>query len=255
MSDIPLSTTEAANLCDEFIDHLPVPYIELNINGIIVRANQAALILYPGEQFKINILGRNAWELMASEETDISFAAYRSAMATGVHPRPVRRAIFDHSRQFRTYEFHRSLIYDEDGNPQGMRILALDVSEDTRNLAELRRTLGWLQSAMAALPEAVLFTDSVGFILYLNPATERLLGWRARDLSGKLLEDALPLDTTASDFKVPPPYTAALEAPTRLVLPILDANGQSLNVEFFSSPVTDIQTGHITGVISILHKQ
>lgn len=255
MSDLHLSAADASNLCDDFIDHLPVPYIELNINGIIVRVNQAALVLYPGEQFKINILGRNAWELMASEETDISFAAYRSAMATGVHPRPVRRAIFDHSRQFRTYEFHRSLIYDHDGNTQGMRLLAFDVTEDTRNLAELRRTLGWLQSAMAALPEAVLFTDSVGFILYLNPATEKLFGWHARELSGQLIEDALPLDTAAPDFKAPPPYVTALESPLRMVLPILDANGQSVHIEFCSSPVSDTQTGHITGVISILHKQ
>lgn len=255
MNETRISAIDATNLCDDFIDHLPVPYIELNINGIIVRINHAALILYPGEQFKINLLGKSAWELMASEETDISFAAYCSTMATGDHPRPVRRSIFDHSRQFRTYEFHRTLIYDDDGNPAGMRILAFDVTEDTRNLAELRRTLGWLQSAMAALPEAILFTDSVGFILYLNPAAEKLLGWHARELSGQLLEDALPLDTTAPDFKMPPPYVSALEAPNRLVLPILNANGQSLNIEFFSSPVNDVQTGHITGVISILRKQ
>lgn len=255
MSEIKMSALDATDLCDEFIDHLPVPYIELNKNGIMIRVNLSALNLYPGERSKINLLGKNAWELMSSEETDISFAAYCSTMATGDHPRPVRRAIFDHSRQFRTYEFHRSLIYDDEGDPAGMRILAFDVTDDTRNLAELRRSLGWLQSAMSSLPEAILFTDSVGFILYLNQAAETLLGWRASELSGQLIEDALTLDTTAPDFKAPPPYTSALHTTNRFILPMLDANGQSLRVEFFSSPVTDVQTGHITGVISILHKQ
>jgi PAS domain S-box-containing protein len=255
MSTPSHAPTAALHLSDEFIDQLPLPYIELNKNGIVIRVNTAALDLYPGEQSKINLLGKNAWELMASADTDVSFASYCTAMATGQKPHPVRRAIFDHTRQFRTYELHRSLIYDADGNPCGMRILSVDVTDDARNLAETRRSLGWLQSAMAALPEAILLTDSVGFVLYLNHAAEILLGWHASEITGRLIEQVLPLDTAAPDFTPPPSYITALEAPNRIVLPLLDANGHSLSIEFFSSPVADVQTGHITGVVSVLRKR
>jgi PAS domain S-box-containing protein len=245
----------APDLSDEFIDHLPLPYLELNKSGVIVRVNSAALDLSPGEQSKINLLGKNIWELMASADTDVSFDSYCSAMATGQKPRPVRRAIFDHTRQFRTYELYRSLSYDADGNPSGMRILFVDVTEEARNLTEISRSLGWLQSALAALPEAILLTDSVGFILYLNPAAEALLGWRSSEIAGQLIEQALPLDSTDPEGETPPPFTSALEAPSKISLSILDSCGHSLRVEIFSSPVTDVQTGHITGVISILRKQ
>lgn len=249
------SPLTAPGLSDEFIDHLPLPYLELNKSGVIVRVNSAALDLYPGEQSKANLLGKNIWELMASADTDVSFDSYCATMATGQKPSPVRRAIFDHTRQFRTYELHRSLIYDADGSPNGMRILSVDVTEDARNLAEISRSLGWLQSALAALPEAILLTDSVGFVLYLNPAAELLLGWRANEITGRLIEQALPLDSTDPEEKTPPPFTSALEAPNKISLSILDARGHSLRVEIFSSPVTDVQTGHITGVISILRKR
>src|ERR1700734_1978231 len=132
------SMTEPACALPEEIDSLPLPYIEIDAEGHITRANRAAFALHhPGSG---DLLGTVAWGLLAFDEKDLSHAEFLAHMQSGGEPPVISRNIFDRSGSFRTYQFHRSLICDHRGNPAGMRMVAVDITEITRNLDETRRS-------------------------------------------------------------------------------------------------------------------
>ncbi len=236
------------------IDELPVPYVEVNLQGEISVANRAA-----HERFATNgepLIGRFAWQLMANDEKDISFARYFSAIQTGQAPPAVCRPLFDRSGEFRTYQLNLSLIRDGEGNPGGVRIVLLDVTETHNALDAAIRSATWTESVIDSAPEAILVTDTVGFICSLNPAGEKLLNCKADTMTGKLVEEGLPLLTySSSDSDAEQlSHLIALERPTRGVATIRDAAGRALQIEIGTSPMTEKDTGSTVGVVAVLRK-
>jgi hypothetical protein len=59
-----------------------------------------------------------AWNLVATDEKDPSFAAYCTSLETGDAEPVVHRTIYDRTEAFRTYEIHRRLIRDAEGTPR-----------------------------------------------------------------------------------------------------------------------------------------
>ena len=96
------------------IEELPVPYIEIDRNGIITYANRATLALHPPERGPL--IGAMAWGLMATSDMETACAAFFSLMESGENPPPVHRSLYDCSGEFRDYVMHRSFIRDEHGN-------------------------------------------------------------------------------------------------------------------------------------------
>jgi len=250
MSDSILANASDASLDSNVLDDLPLPYLELDRNGYIIRANRAALDLHPEDRG--NLIGKMAWDLVAADEIAPSFAAYCSMLETHQIESPTQRTLYDNSGQFRTYEVYRSLIFDTDGRATGMRMVNVDITDKLEQLAESRRSALWFKSALASLPEAVLLTDAVGIVLYINPAAELLFGWHCDQISGRQLELALPLDL-ADPINTPAPcFSDALEKVRTLDFTVLNSTGRSLPVEFHSSPIYDQETGHITGVVNVI---
>jgi len=66
------------------IDHLPLPYVEMDAKGIITRANRATLALHHPEQGEL--IGKSGWDLLAIDEKNRSTAAFLSLMASGEEP-------------------------------------------------------------------------------------------------------------------------------------------------------------------------
>lgn len=109
------------------IDELPVAYVEMDAHGAVIRANRITRALHSSHAGEL--IGRVAWELMPTEEQDLSCAAFAKAMETGIDPPPVRRSIYTSCNAFRVYDLHRNLIRDADGKPTGMRVVSVDVTE------------------------------------------------------------------------------------------------------------------------------
>jgi len=88
-------------------------------------------------------------------------------------------------------ESHAAAIYDEEGNPAGMRGVMMDVT--TRKLAEedLRYQLEFTSAITANLAEGLYVVDRGGRISYMNAAAEELLGWRLSDLEGRNAEELI----------------------------------------------------------------
>ena len=245
----PATDETAASIA---IDELPLPYLELDACGVVTRANQAMLALYPSGQGKM--VGKPAWELMPKDEQETSFAAYRMQMESGEDLPVVRRPIYVDSGEYRTFELHRNYIRDEEGKPAGMRLVGLDVTETLRALEESERMRNWLQSAMESVTEAVILTDSLGFIRSLNPALEELLGWKSHDIIGKVVEKAMPMLSFTPIGTNRLCFTMGLQERTRGIATVLNREGRALRVEISTAPIVDRESGFTNGVVAVLRR-
>jgi PAS domain S-box-containing protein len=251
--NVPAKAPAAADRADlNPFDQLPLPYVEIDAHGIITSANRACLALHHlanGE-----LIGRMAWDLVATDEKDPSFAAYCSTLESGDEPAVVRRSLYDRSGQFRTYEIFRRLIHDPEGNPAGMRMICVDVTDAKNAFEDARRSSVWLQSVLDSICEAIVVTDSLGFIRSANPAAEALLGWKASELTGVSIEEGLPIQAFLSGDRSELTFSLSLEKPAKATATILDRERREMHVEIGSSPIYDKENDSTTGVVLILRK-
>jgi PAS domain S-box-containing protein len=200
------------------------------------------------------LIGKLAWELMPTEEQEMSCAAFMAAMESGQDPPVARRSIYTSSGNFRMLELHRNLIRDTEGKPVGMRVVTVDVTEAHKAQEESQRARLWLESVLASLTDAIIVTDALGFIRTVNPAAEELVGWKAAELKGKVIEKALPLLSYCSDNKTQVSFTIALDKRATGVATMLGRERCEMRVEIRSSPIVDKDHGITTGVVSVLRK-
>jgi PAS domain S-box-containing protein len=234
------------------IEELPVAYIEIDGTGKITRANRAAYALYPNDSGPL--IGRLAWESMVHDEKQISRYTFFSSMESGEDPPVVRRTLYTSKGQYRIFELHRSIMRDTQGNATGLRVVSFDVTEAVEQHEEAHKARLWMESVLESVADPVLITDTLGQLLYVNPATERLTGWSSSELSGKMLETGMPVVSYHSNDGNAPDSFSILEKPTRGSATVLDRNHQPLRVELSSSPILDKVKGYTIGVVYILRK-
>jgi PAS domain S-box-containing protein len=234
------------------IDELPLAYIEIDAKGRITRANRAAIALNHPEQGQL--VGLTGWDLMAVDEKDSSHADFQAYMQSNDDPPVTSRSLFDRSGKFRTYRLYRNLMRDANGKPCGMRIVCVDVTEVTRNLEETRIARRWLESAMGAVADAVILTDILGAVRYLNPAAKELTGYSAAELTGQIIEDVVPIVAYQPIDGAPLNRRAAIEKRCKGIATLLNREHQEIKVEFRSSPIVDADSDSVVGVAAVLRR-
>ena len=247
-----IAPAAAADTSDLDIDALPLPYAEIDARGIIIRANRAALALnHPGQG---DLIGKSGWDLMACGEKHFSSAAFLSQIASGDDPPVITRNIFDSSGSFRTYQMHRSFIRDAEGNPAGMRMVFVDVTDASKLLDETRLALKWFENAIASLADAVVLTDPLGFVRSVNHAAEEMLGWTAHDLSGRIIEEAIPIVAYEPIDGPPLDRRVAIERHCRGIATLLARDLLEIRVEMSTAPILDKNSDSVIGVATVLRK-
>jgi len=248
-TDNAAGTTAAATLD---IDELPLPYVEIDTRGIIIRANRAALALQHPEQGEL--VGMSAWDLMASDQIDCSSAAFQSLMASGGDPPVITRSLFDRTGSFRTYEMHRKLIRDADGRPAGIRMICVDVTDARKMQEEARREVQWLTSVVQSFANAVILTDILGIVRSVNRAAEELFGFTAQELNGKVIEETVPMLEYESLDGIVLNRRTAIERSCKGIATLLVRGSRRVRVEMNTSPILDKESGSVSGVAAILRE-
>jgi PAS domain S-box-containing protein len=249
---LPIAPAAAVFTTNLDIDALPLPYAEIDARGIIIRANCAALALnHPGQG---DLIGKSGWDLMACGEKTFSSAAFLSQMASGEDPPVITRNIFDRSGSFRTYQMHRSFIRDADGNPAGMRMVFVDVTDARKQLDETRLAFRWLENAFASLADAVVLTDPLGFVRSVNNAAQERFAWTAQDLTGRIIEEAIPILAYEPIDGPPLDRRIAIERHCTGIATLLTRDRHEVRVEMSTSPIVDKDSGAVIGVAAVLRK-
>ena len=113
----------------------------------------------------------------------------------------------------------------------------------------------WLQVTLAAIGEGVIATDAAGRVRFLNPAAQRLTGWRADEASGRPIEDLLQLFDERSGAPLDSPLNAALRQRVAGGVggdPALRARDGSVQpIDINAAPIFDAGDG-VTGAVLVL---
>jgi PAS domain S-box-containing protein len=115
----------------DLFDRAPVPYLESDASGVVRRVNEAACALL--RSTPAELIGRPAWDLVASQDQQALRAALTEGIASGAESSPMECEYqFDDGAHI-TVEVRKNLIRGGAGEVSGTVHSLLDVTE--RNLA------------------------------------------------------------------------------------------------------------------------
>ncbi len=231
------------------IDELPVGCMELDCDGRILRVNRACCRMQ--QMTSGELVGQTPWEFMALDEVERSQAAFHAVIASGTEPPPVFRTIYTAKGEVRVYQIHRGLMRDADGAITGMRLIYFDVTESKEAHDEAHQAKLWIESVLAAIDEAVLVTDALGFIRLMNPAAEKLTGWKAAELMGKSIQSGCPILKFTPSDPSQGRVRMGLDGPCRGTARLLNRNREEITVFITASPIFDPEQGYTSGVVQL----
>jgi PAS domain S-box-containing protein len=116
----------------------------------------------------------------------------------------------------------------------------------------MREFRGWFENIMTSIAEAVLVTDALGFIRYVNTAAESMTGWDAKELIGRQFEKGIPILAVSHEQKTPLNFRMALKTRWQGTATIGTYDRKKLCVELCASPVVDNLNGYAVGVVTVL---
>jgi PAS domain S-box-containing protein len=144
-----------------------------------------------------------------------------------------------------------SLIRDDHGEPQGVTVLMLDISQRKALEATLQKERDRIQTILENIGDAVFVTDAGGVIEYVNPAWERLNGYRAAEAVGQpasLLNSRTHPNEIFADLW----QTVRGGRTWRGELVNRRKDGSTYDVALTATPLMD-QTQAVTNIISVLY--
>jgi len=229
---------------------LPVSYTEVDAEGIVRVANEAACQLHA--MAAKDLIGHAVWEFVPADEAERDRREFLRVLHSEGELKPIRRSLYTSRGGFRSYELHRRVLRGADGRPVGVASVTFDVSEMEAANREVKQSLMWLESAMAAIAQAVVVTDALGFVRYLNPAAERLTDWPSAELVGKQFEKGMPLLRAVSKSGKALSFRMTLLEPWHGDVALLTRDRRTVAVWLSASPIADPETGYTKGVVIVL---
>ena len=115
----------------------------------------------------------------------------------------------------------------------------------------------WLQVTLAAIGEGVIATDAAGRVRFLNPAAQRLTGWRAAEAQGRPIDELVTLFDERDGAPLECPLHATLRgrvaaaAPGEPALRARDGGAHPVSVS--AAPIVDAAAG-VAGAVLVLRE-
>jgi diguanylate cyclase (GGDEF)-like protein/PAS domain S-box-containing protein len=135
--------------------------------------------------------------------------------------------------------------------------LKLESSDNSLSLADLLSDRALIQVASMAIGDATIVVDRAGYVLYLNPVAEQLLGWQSSEVLPLSLNDLFKV-VGESALESSESLLEAIwqeNRPLRETTPItaIAKDERSLQVEYAAAPLWD-NLGQILGAILVLRE-
>ncbi len=184
----PEAPKAVLNQLRELFDESPVAYCEVDLNGVIRRANRSYCELR--SQPFTEIVGRHCADFVPETDREKYRQELHLKFAGEKVLRPYQRKFVNPDSALLTLEVHESFITDEADKVVGLRIGLLDISEHSRKEQEAWQATSELRAIFQALPDVFLRLDGKGTILDRRaPAESQIF---PADCVTQNLQDMLP---------------------------------------------------------------
>ncbi len=147
-------------------------------------------------------------------------------------------------------------VRDENGQVTGFEGTIVDVTERKQAEMAIFEAKERAQVTLQSIGDAVITTDAHGFIDYLNPVAESLVGWENREALHRPITDVLILVDELSASPIECPATRCLREERPLGLSqqtvLVTRQGQKVDIQHSAAPIHD-RNGDLTGAVIVFH--
>ena len=225
-------------------DEAPLPYHEIDRNGLMVRVNQAEcdlLGLSPSD-----MIGKPVWDFIAPEEREESRESVRRKFAEGRVRPPYERRYSVPSGDERIFQIHERLITQSDGEVTGIRTAMLDLTAAHESQRKIEFQAGLLEQ----VGDAIVTLDRDNKVIYANGAAERLFGMPTDAALGKDYRSLVSAELTDEE------RAAILAIVSRQGLwsgeiTVAKRSGERMVLDVSDSALRD-QNGDVQGIVAII---
>jgi len=145
---------------------------------------------------------------------------------------------------------------DAQGQPSCLIGAAWDITELRELAASLEEDRSLLSVTLEAIGDAVITTDAVGRITWLNPVAERLTGWTSPQAQGRALSQVFRIVDETTREPSPDRVKACLEQGRRLAdagdTLLLSRGGDEFGIQDSIAPIRR-EDGTVLGTVLVFH--
>lgn len=141
------------------------------------------------------------------------------------------------------------ILYDKSGKRIGSVGIIRDITERKKAEEALRETSQALLALIEASPLAIVVLNTEGLVTIWNPASERMFGWKVREVFG----EALPFieDDSKDDFSRLMQTVALGNSVTDVEMPRKRRDGSFIDISLSSAPLRD-ESGRVSAIMTIM---
>ncbi|MCW5624760.1 MAG: EAL domain-containing protein [Burkholderiales bacterium] len=160
------------------------------------------------------------------------------------------------SGEHRWFRLRGESVRSADGHPVRMAGSITDITDHKLAQAELFGEKERAQVTLASIGDGVITTDADGWIDYLNPVAEKLVGWSSIDARGLPLQAIFRLVDESTRQQIPNPVERVLreerDVENRAATMLVRNDGAEIPIATSAAPIHD-RTGRLTGVVLVVH--
>jgi diguanylate cyclase (GGDEF)-like protein/PAS domain S-box-containing protein len=134
--------------------------------------------------------------------------------------------------------------------------VAVDITERKQMEEALFQEKELAQVTLDSIGDAVITTDAIGQIRYLNPVAESLTGWREEEAQGQALTSVFKIFHETTRIPVENPIEKALREDRIVELAnhtiLIARDGREISIDDSAAPIHD-REGHIVGAVLVFH--
>lgn len=183
-----IDAQRAAGVRSQLLDEIEAAIIGASLDGTIELWSRGAERVFGWSADEV--VGRRAPEfIVAADEREPASVGLAKLKREGARVSERELLRKDGSR----FAGHASstVHYDQQGAPNGVVSVILDVTERVQAEHDLRSARDHLRAVTDSMGEALCTLRPDGQVGYMNPAAERLLGWTAAELGDRTLHEAV----------------------------------------------------------------
>lgn len=251
-----------------------------------LRANQERLALATQANgigiWELDLVTRHlSWSEMMFQIFDRDPAAFNGTAddwQTGVHPDDIamcaqQMELAVISRQPMRFDFRivhgdgsihdvnasATVYYDDEGRPLRMLGTNYDVTDRKLMERELAEKHEMLRVTLQSIGDAVITTDAIGLVQWLNPVAERMTGWSNLEAHGRPLSEVFHIVDELTGTPELCPVTHCLRDTERderenrgKLTQLTSRDGRTYGIEDSAAPIRNAQ-GQVLGVVLVFH--